>query len=141
MADQARQSVEDRKGATKKSATLWRDSAVIAALAIVFGSLAIPVTSYAQSFSTYHQGALAGDTPVMSSLHSNMTGGQGWAVTHREYEIRNIETSLVLIALATSSQGAVASFEHPPEDGYSICRWGIPGDENVEAGTTCQIRL
>lgn len=127
-----------QEGLTRARRSRLRDNLIIVIIAAVLGMLAIPTASHAAMY-TYQSGPLPGDTPKMSPLYTNMIGAQGWAVTAREYEIRNIERSLVLISVGRATNAEVVNFGHRATDGYSICRWGLSQDTNVNVGTTCRV--
>lgn len=130
---------EHQEGLTKARRSRIIDNLIITIIAAMLGVLAVPAASHAAVWSTYQNGPLAGDTAKMSPLYSNMKGAKGWAITAREYEIRNIETSLVLINVGRASNSEVVDFSHRAQDGYSICRWGLPQDKNTTVGTTCRV--
>lgn len=133
----------ENDSATTKSRTFMKQSrqkskALILCLALMLGIVAVPVAANAAEV-TYFSGATIGETRISSKQVSRLTGGKGWAVTWRKFQISNVYPWMSHAGGSWASQGNVATFTHSPvKDGFSGCVWGLGFGDKTKVGMTCK---
>lgn len=115
-----------------------RAKALVVCLALMLGIIAVPVAANAAEV-TYFSGSTIGETRISSKQISRLTGGKGWAVTWRKFEISNVYSWQSHAGGSWASQGNVATFTHAPvTNGFSGCVWGLGFGDKTKVGMTCK---